>query len=299
MSFVCLSVLSLAPSVQSVVTSPRVLGYSAPAARAAVVLSDLQSGEPLRSVDRRSLCLKVVGTAAWLAAADSAAAFENAIPDYANYADKAKRRGDPPKDLGVLQRTINGDSINADPKTFAGLRRCDGKPNCFSTTGDDLLEDRILTGVDTLIKPWQPPASDAAPFKSLVSVVKAYKPGQGFIDGGGFQVVKETDKYLYVQFEALKKGYIDDVEFALGNDGMVMVRSGSRVGQTDFAVNAKRLNYIAAGLREQGWTIDEITAKTHSDYFYAADDARDQTFDKDRRKGTDMENGRMERPAVG
>ena len=32
---------------------------------------------------------------------------------------------------------------------------------------------------------------------------------------------------------ALKKGYIDDVEFALGKGG-VMVRSGSRVGQTDF-----------------------------------------------------------------
>jgi len=128
--------------------------------------------------------------------------------------------------------------------------------------------------------------------------VKAYKPGHGFIDGGGFQVIKETDSYLYVQFEALKKGYIDDVEFAMGN-GLVMVRSSSRVGQTDFGVNAARLNYIAAGLREQGWTIDEITPKTHSDYFYAADDARDQTFDQDRRKGTNMENGRMERPTVG
>jgi len=123
--------------------------------------------------------------------------------------DKPKRRGDPPKDLGVQKRTINADSINADPLTFNGLRKCDGKPNCFSTTGDELLEDRILTGVDTLIKQWKPPPGDEAPFKSLVKAVKAYTPGQSFIDGGGFQVVKESDAYIYVQFEALKKGYID------------------------------------------------------------------------------------------
>ena len=81
---------------------------------------------------------------------------------------------------------------------------------------------------------------------------------------------------------------------------MIMVRSSSRVGQTDFGVNAARLNYIAAALRSQGWTIDEISPKTHPDYFYAADDARDQTFDHDRRKmdgygGTAglKENGRL------
>ena len=233
------------------------------------------------------------------AAASPAFAFSNAIPDYAKYADKAKRPGTPPKDLGLAMRTINANSIDADPKTFKGLRTCDGKPNCFSTTGDDFLEDRIQTGVDTLIKPWVPPADATSPFKSLIQVVKAYEPGQGNVDGGGFEVVKETDGYLYVQFEALKKGYIDDLEFAMKPDGKVEVRSGSRVGTTDFGVNAKRLNFIAANLRSAGWSIDEITAKTHPDYFYAAADAADQTFDADRRKGTDMENGRMERPPVG
>ena len=93
-----------------------------------------------------------------------------------------------------------------------GLRKCEGKPNCFSTTGDTLLEDRIQTGVDTLIKPWKPPAGDGAPFKTLVKAVKGYVPGQGRIDGGGFKVVKETDNYLYVIFESLKKGYMDDVD---------------------------------------------------------------------------------------
>jgi uncharacterized protein (DUF1499 family) len=37
----------------------------------------------------------------------------------------------------------------------------------------------------------------------------------------------------------------------MGKDGLVMVRSASRVGQTDFGVNAARLNFIAASLRKQ------------------------------------------------
>ena len=102
-----------------------------------------------------------------------------------------------------------------------------------------------------------------------------------------------------MQYEALKKGYIDDAEWLLGKDGMVTVRSSSRVGQTDFGVNAKRLNYIAEQLRKQGWAIDEITGKTHPDYFGAAEDARDQTFDQDRRRGTELENKRLDRPTIG
>ena len=48
---------------------------------------------------------------------------------------------------------------------------------------------------------------------------------------------------------------------------MIAVRSSSRVGVTDFGVNAIRLNYIAAALVTQGWKINEITAKDFPDYF--------------------------------
>ena len=78
-------------------------------------------------------------------------------------------------------------------------------------------------------------------------------------------------------------------------DGKVAVRSGSRVGTTDFGVNAKRLNYIGSMLRKDGWAIAEITVKTHPDYFDAAEDAADQTFDQDRRVGTGLEDRRLER----
>ena len=172
---------------------------------------------PTALIARRREALRLMGLgsfAACLTAPGPAAAFENAVPEYAQYVGKPKRPGTAPKDLGIAKRTINANSIDADETTFSGLRGCDGKPNCFtSTTGDTLLEDRIPTGVDTLVAPLKPPASDSALFKSLAKVVKAYQPGQGFVDGGGFQVVKETESYLYLQFESLKKGYIDDVEF--------------------------------------------------------------------------------------
>jgi hypothetical protein len=119
------------------------------------IVTRVASRRDLTSVSRRD-ALRFVGVGA-LTAATPAVAFDNAIGEYANYADKPKRPGNPPKDLGTAQRSINVNSIEADPETFLGLRGCDGKPNCFSTTGDSLLSDRILTGVDTLIPPWKPP----------------------------------------------------------------------------------------------------------------------------------------------
>ena len=66
---------------------------------------------------------------------------------------------------------------------------------------------------------------------------------------------------MYVQFESLKNGYIDDLELAaipeIGG-GAVQVRSSSRVGYLDFGVNAKRLNYIAQQLRSRGWDAEVL-----------------------------------------
>jgi uncharacterized protein (DUF1499 family) len=219
-------------------------------------------------------------------------AFTNAIPEAKKYGDRPKRKGTAPKDLGVLPRTTEGiDTSITSPR----LRTCDGNPNCFSTTGDLLLEDRQMYGVDFLIPEWIPPTNkdDESSRKlnsidTIASVMQTYEPGQGGIDGGGFTVIKRTDSYLYYQFEALKKGYIDDVEFALidskNTAGGIQVRSASRVGVTDFGVNAIRLNYIAKQLQTKyGWSIPEITSDTHRDYWITATEAQEATFDEDRR----------------
>ncbi len=66
--------------------------------------------------------------------------------------------------------------------------------------------------------------------------MKAYEPGQSNIDGGGFDIVTFDPKagYMYVQFESLKNGFIDDLELALVGDdkdkNAVQVRSSSRLG---------------------------------------------------------------------
>lgn len=209
-----------------------------------------------------------------------ASAFENAVPEAKNYADRPKRPGRPPKDLGVSLRTTEGQD-NLESVTVLGLRTCDGNPNCFSTTGDYELADRVQKGVDFLIAPWRPPPDDKDPLATVAAVVRAYPPGQSGIDGGGFAVKTETTSYLCVQFESLKKGFVDDVEFAVtGDEGnSVLVRSASRVGYTDFGVNAVRLNYLSSVLREKGWKIAEITPDTHRDYWLASDAAREATFD--------------------
>ena len=238
-------------------------------------------------LSRRSLLFGVGASAvttALLCPPNEASAFPNAIPDAKLYADRPKRKGDAPKDLGVLPRTTEGfDKEITSPR----LRTCSGNPNCFSTTGDELLEDRQQYGVDFLVAPWVPPPEETQPLKAVAAVVADYVPGQGGIDGGGFSLIQQTESYLYYQFEALKKGYIDDLEFATNAQSTpngVMVRSASRVGVTDFGINAIRLNYIASNLRAKGWKIAEITPDTHRDYWITANEAREATFDEDRRK---------------
>ena len=234
------------------------------------------------TASRRKILLSIISGVATLPSCTNA--FENHVADYAKYTEKNKRRGTPPNDLGMRLRTTEGQD---DTIQEMALRSCDGNPNCFSTTGDYYLADRQQYGIDYLIKPWLPPKDDPNPFATLKQVVKAYEPGQGGVDGGGFAVIQEMDSYIYLQFESLKKGYIDDVEFALNPNSsqtQVLVRSASRVGFTDFGVNAVRLNYIAACLKSKGWSIAEITPETHRDYWDTANAAREETFDEDRRK---------------
>lgn len=269
-----------------------------PSKRAVVTSTAISSGgetkQPKNQLSRRSW-LSIAGSAATITATSStllllsppepANAFPNASPEAKLYADRPKRKGDPPKDLGILPRTTEGiDATETSPR----LRTCSGNPNCFSTTGDASLEDRQQYGVDFFLPTWIPPRGEARPLETVAAVVAGYEPGQGGIDGAGFALIKKTDSYLYYQFEALKKGYIDDVEFATAADGAaaggVMVRSASRVGVTDFGVNAIRLNCIGDKLRSKGWEIAEITPESHRDYWIAANEAREATFDEARRR---------------
>jgi len=206
----------------------------------------------------------VASAATLLGLPDESKAFENKISN--KYDDRPKRKGPQPQDLGVSKRK------DMDGEMYQGLKQCGAAPNCFSSTD--------LDDPDHLIPAWKWPSGltkkDA--FEQLATTIKAYVPGQKDIDGGGFKVMTvDTDKgYVYVQFEALKNGYIDDFEIAyidgLGGGDSVQVRSSSRVGYLDFGVNAKRINFIAKALRAQGWNAEGVDPSTHE--FYVMENSR-------------------------
>ena len=188
-----------------------------------------------------------------------ACAFENKIST--KYDDRPKRRGPKPKDLGVSKR------MDIVGEEYQGLKHCGAAPNCFVST--DNKED----DPDHYVPAWKWPEefgddSEKA-FSQLTSTINSYKPGQGNVDGGGFKIITSEKGYIYTQFESLKNGYIDDVEFAL-IDGLgkrsVQLRSSSRIGYLDYGVNAKRLNYIAKDLRAQGWDAPGVEYKSHQNY---------------------------------
>ncbi|RHX94383.1 DUF1499 domain-containing protein [Leptospira yasudae] len=60
-------------------------------------------------------------------------------------------------------------------------------------------------------------------------------------------LIKEEDKYLYVEFTSLIWRFVDDVEFVFdANAPLIHVRSASRLGKSDLGVNRKRIETIRA-----------------------------------------------------
>ena len=151
-----------------------------------------------------------------------ALAFENRLPpDEVELKYKSPRSPGPkPTDIGARED--------------GGLKPClDGKPHCFSST-PEYIEDNDLFNADTgastewLVRPFKYDKPMAAALLDLKTAIASYPPGQNGIDGGGFKLITENTKadraYLYVQFESLRRGYIDDMEFSL-KDGVVQVRT--------------------------------------------------------------------------
>ena len=58
-------------------------------------------------------------------------------------------------------------------------------------------------------------------------------------------VVKHDPIYLYAQYKSKLLGFVDDVEFlASESEGVIHVRSASRLGRRDFGVNRNRIDSI-------------------------------------------------------
>ena len=65
----------------------------------------------------------------------------------------------------------------------------------------------------------------------------------------GAQVVDQRPDYLYARFRSRLMGYVDDAEFwADPAEGVIQVRSASRLGRKDFDVNRQRIEAIRVAL---------------------------------------------------
>ena len=210
---------------------------------------------PARS-SRRELLLTGAAAAAFVSQ-QRALAFENSLP----LPDTSipRKPGPAPTDLGIQKQS--GD-----------LKPClDTKPHCFSTASieafDDLVYDQYV-GDPGLLPPWTYTKSKDTAMADVLAAIKAYPPGQSGVDGGGWKIIKQQPAYALVQYESLRKGFVDDMEFALLEEGKLSLRSSSRIGRQDKFVNSERVNYFARTLGAVGgWSTIEVTSKSHPVYF--------------------------------
>lgn len=59
----------------------------------------------------------------------------------------------------------------------------------------------------------------------------------------GATVIEERHGYLYAEYRSALLGFVDDVEFLFA-DGVLHVRSASRLGRRDFGVNRSRVEKL-------------------------------------------------------
>jgi uncharacterized protein (DUF1499 family) len=67
------------------------------------------------------------------------------------------------------------------------------------------------------------------------------------------RIVSETPASLHAECRSALFGFVDDLELELrAAEGVIAVRSASRVGYSDLGVNRRRVESLRAALREQG-----------------------------------------------
>lgn len=119
---------------------------------------------------------------------------------------------------------------------------------------------------------WTPPSSASAAdaVSQLREALKAY-PQEGLengkVDGGGYTIVSDTldsSGSASLEYRSTGKGtfaklfnggkpFVDDLLIE-SNGKAFEFRSASRLGDSDFGVNGKRLSYIGGSLKGKGWS---------------------------------------------
>src|SRR5579859_4675210 len=106
------------------------------------------------------------------------------------------------------------------------LAPCPPSTNCVCSQGADPAH---------FIAPLRYQTSPAAAMADLKQVLARQKR---------VTIITANDDYLYAEFRSKWFRFVDDVEFLIETNGVIQVRSASRVGHSDLGVNRKRIETL-------------------------------------------------------
>jgi uncharacterized protein (DUF1499 family) len=71
-------------------------------------------------------------------------------------------------------------------------------------------------------------------------------------DTSGATIIKQDGNYIYAEFQTPLLKFVDDAEFLLDEgNGVIHVRSASRLGKSDLGANRKRIERLREAVRTQ------------------------------------------------
>ena len=116
------------------------------------------------------------------------------------------------------------------------LARPKSTPNCVSSQADPADTEHYIA----------PIAFKGATADAMAAVKKAVASMEGST------VVREEAGYLYAEYRTRLLKYVDDVEFVHdAKEGVIHVRSASRLGRRDFGVNRARVEALRARIESR------------------------------------------------
>ena len=113
------------------------------------------------------------------------------------------------------------------------LAPCPTSPNCILSQGSDPAHE---------IAPLTYQSDRQTAYENLVKILGVVPRTR---------IVTQTENYIRVEFESRLMGFIDDGEFYFPEtEGIIQVRSASRLGESDLGVNRTRMEQIRLALQD-------------------------------------------------
>lgn len=114
------------------------------------------------------------------------------------------------------------------------LESCPGSPNCVCSTDTDPAHQ---------IAPLKIAGDSEQAWQTLLEVLRA---------DGSITIITATERYIRAEAKTRLLRFTDDVEFLLNlEQGVIDIRSASRIGYSDLGKNRKRLEGIRSAMGSQ------------------------------------------------